>query len=137
MIKKSNEYWHRLVGSPLKMDLPLEEHLKSQGYNYDTVIPEGKRVFLRTNSNCSSGGEAVDVTDEMPVKFKKIAEKAAKAFDAKICGVDIIVEDFKKDHYSIVEINDNPGYSISEWPYEGKEQKIGLGIFKLLGLVQE
>ena len=137
MIKKSNEYWHRLVGSPLKMDLPLEEHLKSQGYNYDTVIPEGKRVFLRTNSNCSSGGEAVDVTDEMPVKFKKIAEKAAKAFDAKICGVDIIVEDFKKDNYSIVEINDNPGYSISEWPYEGKEQKIGLGIFKLLGLVQE
>lgn len=137
MIQKSNEYWHRLVGSPLKMDLPLEEHLKSQGYNYDTVIPEGKRVFLRTNSNCSSGGEAVDVTAEMPTKFKKIAEKAAKAFDAKICGVDIIVEDFKKDNYAIVEINDNPGYSISEWPYEGKEQKIGLGIFKLLGLVQE
>ena len=57
MIKKSNEYWHRLVGSPLKMDLPLEEHLKSQGYNYDTVIPEGKRVFLpgiKTQETCAS-----------------------------------------------------------------------------------
>lgn len=137
MIEKSNEYWHRLVGSPLKMDLPLEEHLKSQGYNYDSIISKGKRVFLRTNSNCSSGGESVDYTEKMPLKFKKIAEKAAKAFDAKICGVDIIVEDFNKDNYSIVEINDNPGYSISEWPYDGKEQKIGLGIFKLLGLVQE
>lgn len=137
MIKKSNEYWHRLVGSPLKMDLPLEEHLKSQGYDYNTIIPEGKRVFLRTNSNCSSGGEAVDITEQMPTRFKKIAEKASKAFNAKICGVDIIIEDFKKDNYAIVEINDNPGYSISEWPYEGKEQKIGLGIFKLLGLVQE
>ena len=46
----------------------------------------------------------------MPAKFKKIAEKASRAFNAKICGVDIIIEDFEKDEYSIIEINDNPGY---------------------------
>ena len=73
------------------------------------------------------------MTDVMPDKFKKIAERAAKSFDAKICGVDIIIEDFEKDDYAIIEINDNPGYSINEWPYEGRGEKIGLAILKLLG----
>ncbi len=135
--KKNDEPWHRLTGSPVKKDQLVVEHLELQGYNYNTVIPEGKRVFLRTNSNCSTGGETIDYTDVIPAKFKKIAEKASKAFDAKICGVDIIIDDFNKDEYAIVEINDNPGYSINEWPYEGKGERVGLSILKLLDLVQK
>ncbi len=134
---KNDEPWHRLTGSPVKKDQLVIEHLALQGYDYNTVIPEGKRVFLRTNSNCSTGGETIDYTDVVPTRFKKIAEKASKAFDAKICGVDIIIDDFNKDEYAIVEINDNPGYSINEWPYEGKGEKVGMSILKLLDLVQE
>ncbi len=134
---KNNEPWHRLTGSPLKKDQLVIEHLESQGYDYNTIIPEGKRIFLRTNSNCSTGGETIDYTDVVPTKFKKIAEKASKAFNAKICGVDIIIDDFSKDEYAIVEINDNPGYSINEWPYEGRGERVGLSILKLLDLVQE
>ncbi len=137
IIEKNKEPWHFLTGTPVKMDEPVVEYLKLQNYTFDSIIPEGKRVFLRTNSNCSTGGESVDMTPIMPNKFKKIAEKAAKAFDAKICGVDIIINDLKKDDYSIIEINDNPGYSINEWPYEGKGEKIGIAILNLLNLVQE
>ena len=39
----------------------------------------------------------------------------------------------KKKDYAIIEINDNPGYSINEWPYEGPGEKVGLEILKLLG----
>ena len=117
------------------MDEPVIEFLKLQGYDFETVLPKDKRVFLRTNSNCSTGGESIDMTDKVPDYFKTIAEKAAKAFNAKICGVDIIVEDFNKKDYAIIEINDNPGYSINEWPYEGKGQKIGIAILKLLDLI--
>jgi len=133
---KNDEPWHRLTGSPVKKDQLVIEHLELQGYDYNTVIPEGKRVFLRTNSNCSTGGETIDYTDVIPTKFKKIAEKASRAFDAKICGVDIIIDDMESDEYAIVEINDNPGYSINEWPYEGKGEKVGISILKLLDLVQ-
>lgn len=132
---KNKEPWHYLTATPVKMDEPVEEYLKLQGYSYDTILPKDKRVFLRTNSNCSTGGESIDMTEVMPDYFKKIAEKAAKAFDAKICGVDIIIEDFEKENYSIIEINDNPGYSINEWPYEGKGEKIGIAILKLLELL--
>lgn len=132
---KNKEPWHALTGTPVKMDEPVKEYLKLQELNYQSIIPEGKRVFLRTNSNCSTGGESIDYTDIMPSKFKKIAEKAAKVFDAKICGVDIIIDDLEKDEYSIIEINDNPGYSINEWPYEGRGEKIGIAILKLLNLM--
>ena len=135
--EKNKEPWHFLTGTPVKMDAPVVEYLKLQGYDFNTVLPKDKRVFLRTNSNCSTGGESIDYTDVMPAKFKKIAEKAAKAFDAKICGVDIIIEDMKKDKYSIIEINDNPGYSINEWPYEGRGEKIGISILKLLGFMKD
>lgn len=130
--EKNKEPWHFLTLTPVKMDQPVVEFLKLQNYTFDSIIPKGKRVFLRTNSNCSTGGESIDMTEIMPNKFKKIAEKAANAFNGKICGVDIIIDDLEKDDYSIIEINDNPGYSINEWPYEGKGEKIGISILKLL-----
>ena len=135
IIAKNKEPWHFLTGTPVKMDEPVVEYLGRQGYNYETVLPEGKRVFLRTNSNCSTGGESVDYTDSMPEYFKKIAEKAGNAFNAKICGVDIIIDDVEKEKYSIIEINDNPGYSINEWPYEGEGEKIGIAILDLLDIL--
>jgi glutamate--cysteine ligase len=135
IVAKNKEPWHFLTGTPVKMDQPVAEYLSLQGYNYDTVLPKDKRVFLRTNSNCSTGGESIVYTDAMPSHFKRVAEKAARAFDGKICGVDIIIDDINKDDYSIIEINDNPGYSINEWPYEGDGEKIGVEILKLLDLL--
>lgn len=135
--EKNKEPWHFLTGTPVKKDAPVVEYLKLQDLDFKSVLKKDKRVFLRTNSNCSTGGESIDYTEVMPAKFKKIAEKAAKAFDAKICGVDIIIDDLEKDDYSIIEINDNPGYSINEWPYEGRGEKIGVSILKLLDLLPE
>ena len=47
-------------------------------------------------------------------RFKKIAEKATKLFKAKICGVDILIDDLKTPEYSIVEINEDTIYFISD-----------------------
>ena len=42
-----------------------------------------------------------------------------------------------QNHNIIIEINDNPGYSINEWPYEGRGEKIGISILRLLDLLPE
>lgn len=132
---KQKEEWHYLLRKHIKVDEPLKEFLSLQGLSLDYVPPKDERIFLRKNSNVSTGGESVDVTDIMPEQFKKIAEKIAKAFNTKICGVDIIIDDLSKDSYTMIEINDNPGISINEWPYEGKGRRIGLDILKLLELM--
>lgn len=131
--EKNKEPWHALTGTPVKIEEPVKIYLASQGYTYNSIIEKDKRVFLRTNSNCSTGGESLDMTEKMPEYFKKISEQAAKAFDAKVCGVDLIIDDLNLKNYSIIEINDDPGYSINEWPYEGKGEKVGIAILKLLG----
>ena len=49
----------------------------------------------------------------------------------------MLIDDFDKNSYNIIEINEDPGYDLNEWPYEGKECKIGLETFKMLGLCKQ
>ena len=108
--------------------------LKALGMDSDTVPDNGKQIYLQKVSNASLGGETADVTDEIPQRFKKAAEKAAELFHAFICGVDIIIPDITGDEYALLEINDNPGLLISEVPGIGKERRLGQEIFAELGL---
>lgn len=135
IIEKNKEPWHEILKRQIQIDEPLKIYLKGQNLSLNSIPKEGERVFLRKNSNCCTGGESIDVTEIMPDYFKKIAIKATKAFGAKICGVDILIDDMNKHKYSIVEVNDNPGIGINEWPYEGKGEKIGLEILKLLKFI--
>ncbi len=59
----------------------------------DSVVEAGRRVFLRRNSNISTGGDSADFTDEMPETYKRVAERAAEAVGARVSGVDMIVPD--------------------------------------------
>ena len=133
---KNAEPWHCLSGRIITIDDNLKTTLKKQGCSLRTIPEKGKRIFVRDNSNCSTGGESIDLTEKVPDEYKRIAVKAAKLFNAKICGVDILIEDFNKFDYSIVELNDNPGIGICECPYEGKGQPIGEAILKLLGFIK-
>jgi len=104
------------------------------GYRWDTVPRKGEAVFLRRNSNISTGGDSIDVTDTTDSFYKQIAEKAAKSVDARICGVDMILSclDSKGD-YAILELNFNPVLYIHNYPYQGKNRHVGEKILDLLG----
>lgn len=136
MADKDREPWHYILKNPMVIDEPLKIFLNNQNLTLDSIPNSGERIFLRRNSNCSTGGESVDMTDIMPDSFKLIAEKASEIFGAKICGVDILIDDLNNPEYSIVEINDNPGICINEWPYEGHGEKVGLEILKVLGFIE-
>ena len=133
---KNEEPWHGLSGRIITIDDGLKTVIKRQGYSLRSIPEKGKRVFVRDNSNCSTGGESIDLTEQVPDEFKRVAVKAAKLFNANICGVDILIDNFNRFEYSIVELNDNPGIGICECPYEGKGQPIGEYILRLLGLIK-
>ena len=71
------------------------------------------------------------------MNFKKIAEKLVKAFNAKICGVDIIIDDLNSTNYKVIELNDNPGFLSNEYPVEGQGVKVGIEILKFLNLIKD
>ena len=130
---KNNEYWHRT--RKIKKDNELKEYFLKNKISMNDIPKEGERITLRGNSNASTGGESIDMTDAMPKYFKEIAEKVSKTFDAKICGVDIIINDMEHENYKILEVNSNPGLSIHRWPYEGKERRIAYEILRLLDMI--
>lgn len=117
---------------------PIEtEILKSQGYTWESIPPKNQIVYLRRNSNISTGGDSIDTTDQVHPEFNEIAERAAKAVQAQICGVDIIssnIEDKPKPNsYAILEVNFNPVLYIHDYPYNGKNRRVAKKILELLG----
>jgi len=115
----------------------VEKHnLKVQDKDLNYVPKVGEVVYLRENSNLSTGGDSIDFTDDIHEEYKKIAIKSAEAVDAKICGVDIIIPDVKakpdKNNHSIIELNFNPVIYPHNFPYIGKNRHIEKKILDLL-----
>ncbi|WP_209810970.1 bifunctional glutamate--cysteine ligase GshA/glutathione synthetase GshB [Ammoniphilus resinae] len=113
-----------------------EMFLKHQGKDRSYVPGAGETVYLRENSNISTGGDSIDLTDEIPDRYKRIAVKAAKAAGATFCGVDMMINDMEKyasdRNYSIIEINFNPAIHIHCFPFKGTNRKADEKILDLL-----
>ncbi|MFR5643426.1 MAG: bifunctional glutamate--cysteine ligase GshA/glutathione synthetase GshB [Clostridium paraputrificum] len=119
----------------IEIDTSALLYLKNHNRDIYTVLKEDEVVFLRENSNISTGGDSIDFTDIIPNSFKEIAIKSAKAIGAKICGVDMVIEDYtdERSNYGIIELNFNPAIHIHSYPYEGKERNVAKDILNLLG----
>ncbi|MGL5960322.1 MAG: bifunctional glutamate--cysteine ligase GshA/glutathione synthetase GshB, partial [Cetobacterium sp.] len=123
----------------IKLGEPEKMFLKAQNLTIDYKPEENEVVYLRENSNISTGGDSIDFTDDILDVYKDIAIKASKAVGAKICGVDMMIEDITKENpsgnYSIIELNFNPAIHIHCYPYKGKNRNLGEKILEALGFL--
>ncbi len=120
-----------------KIDLDEQSalFLKQHSLTFDSIPSKDEIVYLRENSNISTGGDSIDYTDDIAEYFKEIAVSAAKAAGANICGVDMMIEDItaKNPYYSIIELNFNPAIHIHHYPYKGKGRNVAGFVLDLLG----
>lgn len=95
-----------------------------------TYIPKkDERATIRKNSNVSTGGIGIDMTDTIDPKYKDLAIKATKAMGAIICGVDLMIND---KGAVIIEMNYNPMLSAHVFPYHGMGQNVTKPLLHLL-----
>ncbi|MHA0856977.1 bifunctional glutamate--cysteine ligase GshA/glutathione synthetase GshB [Paenibacillus sp. CMAA1364] len=111
--------------------------LKGQGYQMDSIPKNGEIVYLRENSNISTGGDSIDVTDQISDDYKKIAVDAVSALGAKISGIDLIIEDTEvpatnQKAYGIIEANFNPSMYMHIYPYKGKSRRLTMHVIQYL-----
>ena len=112
--------------------------IQGQGYTFDSIPPAGETVRLRDNSNISTGGDSIDVTDQMHDSYKKLAVQMAAALGVAVCGVDIIIPDHlvpasqMEPNYGVIEANFNPAMLIHIYPYQGKSRRLTMEILRLL-----
>jgi glutamate--cysteine ligase len=94
-------------------------------------------VFLRKNSNISTGGDSMDFTDTMPAGYQRWADTATAAVGATSCGLDMIIPDMAAAGtdaaYSILELNFNPALHIHDFPAEGENRHVERHVLDLLG----
>ncbi|EPH99844.1 glutamate--cysteine ligase/gamma-glutamylcysteine synthetase [Enterococcus faecalis 13-SD-W-01] len=112
--------------------------LKEQGLTTASIPEKEQIVYLRENSNISTGGDSIDVTDEFSEAYKEIAEKAVIALGAKISGIDLIIPDKEVDPsttpeaYGIIEANFNPAMHMHVYPFAGKSRRLTQDVLHLL-----
>lgn len=113
-----------------------EMFLKNHSLGWSDIPQLGEVIYLRENSNISTGGDSIDFTDDIPGSYKELAIQSAKAAGATICGVDMMIDDIEVEatdtNYSIIEINFNPAIHIHCYPYIGKNRKANEKILDLL-----
>ncbi|RHW31390.1 bifunctional glutamate--cysteine ligase GshA/glutathione synthetase GshB [Lysinibacillus yapensis] len=111
--------------------------LKGQSYHKDSIPAKGEIVYLRENSNISTGGDSIDVTDQIPDDYKKIAVDAVSALGVKICGIDLIIENTEvpaanQNAYGIIEANFNPSMYMHIYPYKGESRRLTMHVLHYL-----
>ncbi|OOB76993.1 MAG: bifunctional glutamate--cysteine ligase/glutathione synthetase [Epulopiscium sp. Nuni2H_MBin003] len=119
----------------IKLDANSALFLKQQQMTFESIPTDGQTVYLRENSNVSTGGDSIDYTEQIANYFKEIAVKAAQSVGANICGVDMMIEDVtaKNKSYSIIELNFNPAIHMHHYPYKGREINVAAKVLDLLG----
>lgn len=137
-IKNQSPLRGRGYKTPLEK-IDLDENaalfLKQKSIDFNYIPAKDEVVYLRENSNISTGGDSIDYTDDIDEVFKNIAVESSKAIGTKICGVDMMIEDYsdKNSSYSIIELNFNPAIHIHCYPYKGVERNLASYILDLLG----
>lgn len=112
----------------LSLSSDVLQNLKLQGYTEHSIPKKEEIVFLKKNSNVSTGGESYDQTDQMENGYKKIAIKATEAIGAHTCGVDILIQDMhlkpSASNHVIIELNYNPALFIHRFPTSGVKRYV-------------
>lgn len=124
----------------IKLGEPEKMFLKAQNLDFKYIPKKDEVIYLRENSNISTGGDSLDFTDEILDVYKNIAVESAAAVGARICGVDMMIDNIKEENcegnYAIIELNFNPAIHIHCYPYKGKNRNLGEKILKALDFIR-
>ena len=123
---RGDDYRYPLL--KIKVDEEVERNLEELGLTLSSVPDKGQKVYLRKNSNLSTGGDSIDVTDTIADFYKKVAARAAQAANLRLAGIDIIIRDPdaapSEDGYIVVELNAPAMLSMHDFPWSGKNRNV-------------
>ncbi|TCN27752.1 cyanophycin synthetase [Mesobacillus foraminis] len=111
-------------------------YLEKFDLSLNSIPHKGQIVQVVGNANLSTGGLAIDVTDEVHPTYKELAIAAAKAIGLDIAGIDLISKDIAKPldskQSAIIEVNAAPGIRMHHHPSKGKSRDAGKAIVNYL-----
>jgi cyanophycin synthetase len=129
-------FGHEKVLTRLSLDDEARRLLAEASLTPDSVLPSGEVFFLRTTGNLSTGGTAIDRTDEIHPDNRMMAERAARAIGLDVAGVDFLSPDIRRSYRevggAIAEVNAGPGLRMHLCPSEGLPRDVAGEVIDLL-----
>lgn len=127
---------HDNVLTKIKIDRISTSILEKQGYTLDSIPPEGEVCYLRATANLSTGGIAIDRTDQIHPENVWLAQRAAQLIGLDIAGIDVVTQDISKPLREVdgvvVEVNAAPGFRMHACPSHGKSRNVGGAVVDML-----
>lgn len=123
---------HEKVMTRIAIDDQAREMLDRARLTLDDVPPPGAVVALRATANLSTGGSAIDRTDEIHADNASIARRAALTVGLDVAGIDFIAPDItrsvRETGGGIVEVNAAPGFRMHLEPSEGQSRDVAKAV---------
>ena len=133
LIERTNEdprrgFGHERVLTKIIIDDMTDRLLTLSGYSIDSILPEAKRLDVKSTANLSTGGTAHDVTDQVHPDVRFMCERIASIVGMDCIGIDIVAPalDQPLDGRSagVVEVNASPGFRMHLSPTEGTARNV-------------
>ncbi len=110
--------------------------LKRKGYTPQSIPTRDEVVYLKSTANLSTGGTAIDVTDEVHPENIFLAERVAGVMGLDICGIDIMAptlqSPLRQNAGVVIEVNAAPGFRMHLEPSEGKPRNVASAVMDML-----
>ncbi|QYF87081.1 cyanophycin synthetase [Brevundimonas sp. PAMC22021] len=127
---------HEKVLTRIRLDEGALAILAQQGLTPNSVPEAGLFVPLRGAANLSTGGTAVDRTDDIHPDNASIARRAALTLGLDVAGVDLLAPDItrsiRETGGGIVEVNAAPGLRMHLEPSAGQARDVAEPIIRSL-----
>ena len=141
LIEKTNEdprrgYGHEKVLTQIDIDNQTMRCISKAGYTLDSVLKKGEVLHLKTTANISTGGTAIDCTDEVHPENVFLFERIAKIIGLDVSGIDVIApnvsEPLSENGGGIIEVNAAPGFRMHLAPSEGIGRNVAEHVIDML-----
>ena len=127
---------HDNILTQIQLDAATDEMLVAQGFTVDTILATGQICYLRATANLSTGGIAIDRTDEIHPDNVWMAERVSRIIGLDVAGIDVITTDITKPLREadgvIIEVNAAPGLRMHLAPSQGVGRNVAAPILQML-----
>jgi cyanophycin synthetase len=127
---------HEAMLTRVRFDDALTGVLTTQGMDLMSVPEDRRRVPLRATANLSTGGEAIDRTDDIHPDVAAVASRAARIVGLDIAGIDLVTSDIRRPLTEtgggIVEVNAAPGFRMHLAPSVGEPRDVAAPVIDML-----
>ena len=120
----------------ITIDTMTERILAIKDLTLQSVLPAGSKLYLKSTANLSTGGTAVNVTENVHNLVKLMAERISRIVGLDVIGIDIIAptlqEPLQKNIGGVVEVNAAPGFRMHLNPTNGEPINVASPVIDML-----